>query len=67
MDANEVEELDLELLVLRSAKDINVWMPAALKQLEAMDSNIRELEKDLECVFKHLVKARVSLWNILNP
>ncbi|KAI6688444.1 hypothetical protein NL676_025272 [Syzygium grande] len=24
MDANEVEELDLELLVLRSAKDINV-------------------------------------------
>lgn len=67
MDANEVEELDLELLVLRSTKDINVRMPAILKQLEAVESNIQELEEDLECLFRHLVKTRVSLLNILNP
>lgn len=37
-----------------------------LKDLEAFQATIKETEGDLECIFRQLLKTRVSLLNILD-
>ncbi|KDP31961.1 hypothetical protein JCGZ_12422 [Jatropha curcas] len=65
VEANEMEMMDAELLVLKSSKNIN-QLQNVLKGLEAMESNLQEAGEELECVYRKLVKTRVSLLNILN-
>ncbi|TXG51946.1 hypothetical protein EZV62_021115 [Acer yangbiense] len=38
----------------------------AQKGLEELESTMQEIEEGLECVFRFLIKTRVSLLNILN-
>ncbi|OWM70602.1 uncharacterized protein LOC116214545 [Punica granatum] len=65
-DANEVEALDSELVALKSSKVNGVQVRAALKQAEALQSVIQEIEEVLECIFRCLVKTRVSLLNSIS-
>ncbi|KAL5557758.1 hypothetical protein UlMin_033969 [Ulmus minor] len=65
--ANEVEKMEAELVVLKSSKNITVTeVQKVLKGLEAIESNIQELEEELEYYFRGLMKTRVSLLNIFN-
>ncbi|KDP31962.1 hypothetical protein JCGZ_12423 [Jatropha curcas] len=67
VEVNEVENIDAELLVLKSSKDIkHLQIQNVLKGLESLESSIKEAEEELECVYRQLVKTRVSLLNILN-
>ncbi|KAL5845432.1 hypothetical protein ACOSQ4_011390 [Xanthoceras sorbifolium] len=67
VEANEVEKIDAELLNLKSSKNINlVKVEKVLKGLKVMELTIQEAEEELECVFRQLVIARVSLLNIFN-
>ncbi|OWM70607.1 hypothetical protein CDL15_Pgr014280 [Punica granatum] len=50
-DAAEVEDLDNELLALKSGKVNSTQVHAALKQTEALESSIQEIEEVLECIF----------------
>ncbi|OWM70613.1 uncharacterized protein LOC116215058 [Punica granatum] len=65
-DASEVEELDIELLIMKSNKDNSILMRDVQKRVEALESSIREIEEVCECVYRSLVKTRVSLLNILD-
>ncbi|XP_017981161.1 PREDICTED: LOW QUALITY PROTEIN: uncharacterized protein LOC18591673 [Theobroma cacao] len=58
----------LEALIKnKTSKSIDVTqVQKALKDLEAFDSIIQELEGGLECVFRCLIKTRVSFLNIVN-
>ncbi|XP_030446441.1 uncharacterized protein LOC115669353 [Syzygium oleosum] len=60
---NNMEGLDVDLSDLRSVKDMKLQV---LKRLEALESTIQEIEEDLECLLRLLVKTRASLLNILN-
>ncbi|KAF8022617.1 hypothetical protein BT93_F0206 [Corymbia citriodora subsp. variegata] len=60
---NNMGGLYVNLSVLKSAEDMS---PQVLRQLEASESTIRDIEEDLECLYRHLVKTRASLLNILN-
>ncbi|KDP31978.1 hypothetical protein JCGZ_12439 [Jatropha curcas] len=67
VEVNEVENIDTELLVLKSSKDIkHLQVQNVLKGLESLESSIKEAEEELECIYRQLVKTRVSLLNILN-
>ncbi|KAJ9170668.1 hypothetical protein P3X46_018760 [Hevea brasiliensis] len=67
IEVNEVEKIDAELLILKSSKDVSIsQLQKLLKGLEALESSIQEAEEDLECIYRRLVKTRVSLLNILN-
>ncbi|KAF2295308.1 hypothetical protein GH714_032541 [Hevea brasiliensis] len=64
---NEAEKIDAELITLKSSKDICLsQLQNLLKGLEAFESSIQEAEEELECIYRQLVKTRVSLLNILN-
>ncbi|XP_021631887.1 uncharacterized protein LOC110629287 [Manihot esculenta] len=66
-EENEVEKIDAELLILKSSKDISLsQIQSLLKDLEAFESSMQEAEEELECLYRLLVKTRVSLLNILN-
>ncbi|KAG8641214.1 hypothetical protein MANES_13G122400v8 [Manihot esculenta] len=63
----KIEKIDDELLSLKSSKDISLsQLQNLLKELEAFESSIKEAEEELECIYRRLVKPRVSLLNILN-
>ncbi|WCJ44638.1 hypothetical protein M5689_025296 [Euphorbia peplus] len=67
VDANEAKKIDAELICLKSSKDVNVaQIQNVLKGLEAFESSIQEAEEELECVYRQLVKTRVSILNIIN-
>ncbi|KDP31977.1 hypothetical protein JCGZ_12438 [Jatropha curcas] len=67
VEASEIENIDAELLVLKSSKDIkHLQIQNVLKGLESLESSIKEAEEELECIYRQLVKTRVSLLNILN-
>ncbi|KAF2283745.1 hypothetical protein GH714_014744 [Hevea brasiliensis] len=67
IELNEVEKIDAELLILKSSKDTSdSKLQNLLKGLEALKSSIQEAEEELECIYRQLVKIRVSLLNILN-
>ncbi|KAI6688438.1 hypothetical protein NL676_025266 [Syzygium grande] len=65
-ETNEVQGLDALLLSLRLSKDINNQAGDLSKRLEELEPSIQEIEDDLECMFRRLVKLRVSLLNIVN-
>lgn len=66
-DANEVEKIDAELLLLKSSKEVKLeQVQKVLKRLETLEFSIQEAEEELECAFRQLVKAGVSLLSILN-
>ncbi|XP_030446983.2 uncharacterized protein LOC115669940 [Syzygium oleosum] len=65
-DANEMATLDSELLSLKSGKASGLQVSNILKRYDALGSSLQEVEEDLECVFRRLVKMRVSLLNIVN-
>ncbi|XP_016704090.1 uncharacterized protein [Gossypium hirsutum] len=65
-DINEFENVDAALRSVMSqkmSKSENVEMPRQLKELELC---IQVLEDGLECLFKCIIKARVSLLNAFN-
>ena len=65
VDATEIHKMDAELMILKSNRAINiVQVKQVLKGLESLESNIQELEEALECIFRRLMKTRVSLLNI---
>ncbi|KAF5204260.1 hypothetical protein FRX31_006154 [Thalictrum thalictroides] len=67
LDSNEVEMLQKTMLVLSSHKCHEVkTLQKAQVQLEVLETSIRSLEDGLECVFRRLIKTRVSVLNILN-
>ncbi|KAM7257164.1 hypothetical protein ACFE04_012905 [Oxalis oulophora] len=47
-------------------KPKRVSCESLLRQSEDLNSNIEELEQNLECLYRRLVKTRVTLLNILN-
>lgn len=61
---NEMEKIDDELGALKASK--KETQKLVVKELGKLDSNIQEAEEELEGVFRRLLKARVSLLNILN-
>ncbi|XP_058080537.1 uncharacterized protein LOC131228703 [Magnolia sinica] len=66
----EVEKVDAYLCSLyanRSCKDVETeLMKNVHKGLKAMDVSLQSLENELDCVFRCLIKTRVSVLNILN-
>lgn len=64
-EANEVEKIVGASLALKSSKDIE-QVESVLKGLEALESSLEEAGEELECVYRRLVKTRVTLLNILN-
>ncbi|TYI98295.1 hypothetical protein E1A91_D01G204000v1 [Gossypium mustelinum] len=65
-DINEFEKVDAALRSVMSqkmSKSENVEMPRQLKELELC---VQDLEDGLECLFRCMIKARVSLLNALN-
>lgn len=65
-DANDMATLDSELLSLKSGKASGLQVSGILKRYDALGSSLQKVEEDLECVFRRLVKMRVSLLNIVN-
>ncbi|KAL3734361.1 hypothetical protein ACJRO7_023676 [Eucalyptus globulus] len=63
---DKIEGSDVELTDLKSAKDGNPQVYKVSKRMEALESSIREIEEDLECIFRRLVKTRAALLNIIN-
>ncbi|KAG8488636.1 hypothetical protein CXB51_016595 [Gossypium anomalum] len=63
-NVNEFEKVDIALksFEIRTYEIINVEMQNQLKDLELL---IQDLEDGLECLFRFMIKARVSLLNIL--
>ncbi|XP_042509228.1 uncharacterized protein LOC122084873 [Macadamia integrifolia] len=69
MERSELEKVDVILGALlghRSHKSLEFKQVEAQKQLETLELSIRDLEDGLECVFRSLIKTRVTLLNILN-
>ncbi|XP_039170365.1 uncharacterized protein LOC104451693 [Eucalyptus grandis] len=65
-DVNEMAILDSELLSLKSVKASGLSAKDILKRLDALESSLQEVDEDLGCIFRRLVKTRVSLLNIVN-
>ncbi|KAG4163308.1 hypothetical protein ERO13_D01G164300v2 [Gossypium hirsutum] len=65
-DINEFEKVDAafrSVMSQKMSKSENVEMPRQLKELELC---VQDLEDGLECLFRCMIKARVSLLNALN-
>ncbi|XP_057963957.1 uncharacterized protein LOC131155063 [Malania oleifera] len=69
-DISEFEKVDSELRTLivscRKGKSKNLHVENVQISLGKLESNIQDLEEGLDCLFRHLIKARVALLNILN-
>ncbi|OVA15635.1 Protein of unknown function DUF241 [Macleaya cordata] len=70
MNINEMEKVDVALKTFlghksSSCKEIDE-LHNVKKQLVALEMSIQGLEDGLECVFRHLMRTRVSLLNILS-
>ncbi|KAM7257827.1 hypothetical protein ACFE04_013568 [Oxalis oulophora] len=52
--------------VCKLFKPKRISCESLLRQSEDLNSSIQELEQNLECLYRRLVKTRVSLLNILN-
>ncbi|PIA46947.1 hypothetical protein AQUCO_01500465v1 [Aquilegia coerulea] len=62
----EMEKVDHVFSELISHKSCNLQITYVQKQLETLELSISGLEASLECVYKSLIKTRVSLLNILS-
>ncbi|GLT27937.1 hypothetical protein SLA2020_029010 [Shorea laevis] len=65
-DENEFSKVDAALQFLIEHKDGNSQIEDVQKELQNLDSCIQDLEEGLECLFRRLIRARVSILNILN-
>ncbi|WCJ31213.1 hypothetical protein M5689_012722 [Euphorbia peplus] len=65
IEDNEVNKIDGELMVFKSNKDIN-QIEIISRGLKALEKSLEEVEEELDCVYRRLLKTRVSLLNILN-
>ncbi|OWM70609.1 hypothetical protein CDL15_Pgr014282 [Punica granatum] len=65
-NVNEVEDLNVKLLVLKSGKESNIQVHDVRKKAETLESSIQEIEEVLECISRNLVKTRVLLLNIIS-
>ncbi|KAK6939056.1 Protein BPS1, chloroplastic [Dillenia turbinata] len=65
---SEMEKIDSALDSLRKSSKTNntVQVQNLQKQLEAFELRVQNLEKGVESLFRHLMRIRVSLLNILN-
>ncbi|PIN10495.1 hypothetical protein CDL12_16917 [Handroanthus impetiginosus] len=61
-DLNEFEKMDA--LLQMNLEDVQV--EEIMSHLKEMESKIQNLEDELECLFRQLIKTRVSLLNVLN-
>ncbi|KAK8607412.1 hypothetical protein V6N13_053149 [Hibiscus sabdariffa] len=61
---NEIESADAAVCRARTLDAEK--MQTAHKRLVALESSIEGLENRLECLFRHLIKARTSLLNIIS-
>lgn len=62
MNGNEFDEIDAMLNTLISQKESSK-VEAVQNQLENILSSIHGVEDELECLFRRLIKSRVSLLN----
>ncbi|CAL8121917.1 unnamed protein product [Prunus armeniaca] len=68
-EANEFAQVDAALNSLighKTSKTQNKSVENAQNQLEKLESCIQDQEEGVECLFRQLIKTRVSLLNILN-
>ncbi|OVA12125.1 Protein of unknown function DUF241 [Macleaya cordata] len=68
-ETNVVEKADIALNILighKQNKTVVGDVKNAQNLFEALEMSIQDLEEGVECVFRGLVKTRVSLLNILN-
>ncbi|KAK2660860.1 hypothetical protein Ddye_007393 [Dipteronia dyeriana] len=67
-ELDSLEKLDCVLYdLVRNKKGIDTMqLQKTQKGLQALESTMQEIEGGLECVFRCLIKTRVSLLNILN-
>lgn len=69
-DTNELEKVNAALQSLmshkRSRSDYIMHVENMKNWLEESESSIHDLDEMLECLFRHLIKTRVSLINIFN-
>ncbi|KAF6172473.1 hypothetical protein GIB67_006986 [Kingdonia uniflora] len=66
-EISEMEKVDITLSTLTNDKSCKaVDVHNVQKQLEKLESSTQGLEGALECVFRSLIKTRVSLLNILS-
>ncbi|XP_010242843.1 PREDICTED: uncharacterized protein LOC104587087 [Nelumbo nucifera] len=71
VEENEVERVNTALCALhgntwRDEKTDAIGVQTANKRLEALELAIEDLEFELECMFRRLIRTRVSLLNILS-
>ncbi|CAL9006839.1 unnamed protein product [Prunus brigantina] len=68
-EANEFARVDAALNSLighKTSKTQNKSVENAQNQLKKLESCIQDQEEGVECLFRQLIKTRVSLLNILN-
>ncbi|CAL2241284.1 unnamed protein product [Prunus armeniaca] len=68
-EANKFAQVDAALNSLighKTSKTQNKSVENAQNQLEKLESCIQDQEEGVECLFRQLIKTRVSLLNILN-
>ncbi|XP_021747805.1 uncharacterized protein LOC110713653 [Chenopodium quinoa] len=69
-DLNDLEDAEIALnsLIVRklSKQGTGMMIQLACKKLLSLDTRTEEIEKDLECLFRQMIHARVSLLNILS-
>ncbi|XP_043709143.1 uncharacterized protein LOC122658288 [Telopea speciosissima] len=69
MERSEFEKVDVTLGAFighQTHKGFELRHVEAQKLLETMELSIRDFESGLECIFRSLIKTRVTLLNILN-
>ncbi|WJZ86298.1 hypothetical protein VitviT2T_005766 [Vitis vinifera] len=65
-NVKELENMDFALRAVSSERADLETMQIAHKGLEALEFSIEGLDNGLECMFRHLIKTRASLLNIIS-
>lgn len=66
---NELESADMalgNLLLHNSSEDMGIKAQKIQSALDALDVSMEGIEKGLECLFRHLIRTRVLLLNIIS-